>query len=227
VIKVIFRAPVFYVIGLTIAIVCLVRGTLAAEGTKVLKLLFYIPLAGTMIILLIVKRHLDMARYLLLISPFYMLLIAAGIEQLKTSWRRVVIIGLSVAMGAGVLNYYSVTTHDSDYRPIAAILTKDIGPNDQIIVDPGSAGRGLRYYLRGTNLEQAVIGRDADPRWITDQLTTGSRDRVWLILDYRSSFYSIPQQEVLPSGTDLIVSRDELFPSKYPKVRLLLFERKT
>jgi uncharacterized membrane protein len=224
---IIFRAPVFYVIGLAIAVVCLVRGTLAKHSTRLVKVLFYAPLAAAIVILLIVKRHMDMARYLLLISPFYMLLIAVGLEELKAAWARVVmLVLLSLAVGAGIVNYYRVTSHDSDYRSIAAILRRDASQGDQIIVDPGSAGRGLRYYVRETDLEHTISHHDADPELIKDQLRTGAGRRIWLILDYRSRFFAKSEDQLLSTTPELVLARDELFPSDYPKIRLLLLKRR-
>ncbi len=201
------------------------RGVRAARG-GLLQALFFLPLVLICGVLLVIQQYMDFGRYLMMIAPYYFLLVAAGVMTLDAAWKRGAAIGLFVLpMLLGLKAHYRAPSFDSDYRPVAAVLRQEWREGDRILVDPGYLDRCLRYELRGTPVPRALPSADLPLPSLRDQLRDVRSARVWVVLDYRSPvFADVESLHVEREGWR--IASDRVFPSSDPRVRFLRFERR-
>jgi len=215
-----------YPLAIGLGLFLLWRGRRTAAGAGLLQALFFIPVILICGVLLVVRQHMDFGRYLMMIAPYYFLLVAAGVMTLGTAWRRGAAIGLfMLPMLLGLKAHYRAPSFDSDYRPVAAVLRREWREGDQILVDPGYLDRCLRYELRGTRGPRALPSGDLPLPSLRDQLRDVRSARVWVVLDYRSPvFADVESLDAERAGWR--IASDRVFPSSDPRVRLLRLERR-
>ncbi len=214
-----------YPLAIGIGLFLLWRGTRAADRVGLLPTLFFLPVLLICGVLLVIRQHMDFGRYLLLITPYYFLLLAAGIMALGARWKRGLAIGLvSLPMLLGLKAHYRAPSFDSDYRPVARLLTQEWQPEDRILVDPQYLDRCLRYELRGTPLSQALPPADPPAAPLRDQLDGIQSTRVWVVLDYRSPEFRRPVVSETERGWEVL--EDRFFPDSDSRVRVLLLQRR-
>ncbi len=215
-----------YPLAIGLGVFLLWKGVRAAAGAGLLQALFFIPMGLLCGVLLVVRQYMDFGRYLMPITPYYFLLLAAGIMSLHAAWKRGVAIGLlSLSMILGLRAYYRAPSFDSDYRPVAAVLRREWREGERILVDPGYLDRCLRYELRGTPILRALPPVDLPLLPLRDHLRQARSARVWLVLDYRSPLFR--STRICDGGREgwRVVS-DQVFPLSDSRVRLLLLERR-
>lgn len=216
-----------YPLAIAIAVVLLVRGMTAAVRIRIVPVVFGVPLAVVTGVLLILKLGTDLGRYLMLISPYFFMLLAAGADRVRSPRRRILVIAIiGVTMISGLVRHYQVKSHDSDYRPIAMLIAADGKESERIIVDPVYMGRCLRYYLRDRHPTATLIERPLISTLIQNRFALSGAERIWLVLDYRSSLFKVGVDRILLPGAPWRVARDERLPEQSPRVRLILLERK-
>lgn len=220
------RVLSLYPVAVISSLILLVRGTTMAASNRIIPILFWVPLGAVTGLLLVVKQGSDLGRYLLLISPFFFMLLAAGIDRVRSLYVRVfVIMAISLAMLSGLMRHYQVRSHDSDYRPVASIIRAEARAGDRILVDPVYMGRCLRYYLREAPPGTALLEHPSLSPLIQKRLAVPGAERIWLALDYRSSLFRARTDQIVLSRAPWKVIRDERLPEKSPRVRLILLER--
>ncbi|GBC81894.1 hypothetical protein HRbin10_01009 [bacterium HR10] len=214
-----------YPLAIGLGVFLLGRGVRAAQG-GLLQVLFFLPLVLICGVLLVIRQYMDFGRYLMMIAPYYFLLVAAGVMTLGAAWKRGAAIGLLILpMLLGLKAHYRAPSFDSDYRPVAAVLHQEWREGDRILVDPGYLDRCLRYELRGTPVPRALPSADLPLPSLRDQLRDVRSARVWIVLDYRSPvFADVESLDVEREGWR--VASDRVFPSSDPRVRLLRLERR-
>jgi mannosyltransferase len=205
------------------------RGGRAVGGVNLLSVLFFLPVILIGGLLLVIRQYMDFGRYLTMITPYYFLLLAAGVMTIRGWGKRGVAIGLvSLPMVLGLKAHYRASSFDSDYRPVAAVLLREWQRGDGILVDPAYLDRCLRYELRETPLSQALPPADSPGVPLHDQLRGIRSARVWVVLDYRSpDFRRFAASERDGAWGEWGVEWDRRFPEFDSRVRLLRLRRRT
>jgi len=205
------------------------RGGRAVGGVNLLSVLFFLPVILISGILLVIRQYMDFGRYLTMITPYYFLLLAAGVMTIRGWGKRGIAIGLvSLPMVLGLKAHYRASSFDSDYRPVAAVLLREWQRGDGILVDPAYLDRCLRYELRETPLSQALPPADSPGVPLHDQLRGIRSARVWVVLDYRSpDFRRFAASERDGAWGEWGVEWDRRFPEFDSRVRLLRLRRRT
>ena len=205
------------------------RGGRAVGGVNLLSVLFFLPVILISGILLVIRQYIDFGRYLTMITPYYFLLLAAGVMTIRGWGKRGVAIGLvSLPMVLGLKAHYRASSFDSDYRPVAAVLLREWQRGDGILVDPAYLDRCLRYELRETPLSQALPPADSPGVPLHDRLRGIRSARVWVVLDYRSpDFRRFAASERDGAWGEWGVEWDRRFPEFDSRVRLLRLRRRT
>lgn len=220
------RVLSLYPVAVIVSLILLVRGTTMAPNSRIISILFWVPLGAVTGLLLVLKQGSDLGRYLMLISPYFFMLLAAGVERLRSlPVRAIVIMVIGLTMLSGLVRHYQVRSHDSDYRPIASIITAEARAGDRIIVDPVYMGRCLRYYLRDTHPGGTLIEYPSLSPLIQNRFEVPGAQRIWLALDYRSSLFKVRTDHILLPRAPWRVRRDRRLPEQSPRVRLILLER--
>jgi len=184
--------------------------------------LFLMPLALMLGVMFVAQRQMILSRYLMMASPYFLIILAAGIMSLKTVSRRILAASpLLLAMGLALITYYNSPTRGSDYRPIARIIRQQYQPDDVIVSDPPFMDRCLLYYLEDPSLWRAVINTDAADTTVNYLAVHASLPRVWLILDYRSELYKADAQTLRSLWPRYEIHMDDHFPDQFFKVRIL------
>lgn len=215
-----------YPLAIGLGVFLLWKGMRAEAGAGLLQVLFFIPVGLICGVLFVIRQYMDFGRYLMPITPYYFLLLAAGATSLRAAWKRGVAVGLlSVSMLLGLKAHYRAPAFDSDYRPVAAVLRQEWREGESILVDPGYMDRCLRYELRGTPIPRVLPLGDLPLLSLRDRLRQARGARVWIVLDYRSPlFSSMGALEVERDGW--VVVSDRRFPFSDPRVRLLLLRHR-
>lgn len=94
------RQSALFPLAVTVGLLGLISGTRAVRGLP--PTLFYFPLALTTGILPAIRQRMELSRYLMLLSPYYFLLVAAGLAQVKAPLVRLsltLLLGLSMGFG--------------------------------------------------------------------------------------------------------------------------------
>lgn len=212
-----------YPLAIGLGLFLLWRGTRAAAGAGLLQALFFIPVLLICGVLLALRQYMDFGRYLTMITPYYFLLLAAAVMSLRGKWSRRITVGLlSVPMLLGLKAHYRAPLFDSDYRPVASILTAEWQHGDRILVDPAYMDRCLRYELRATPIVHALPPAELPPLPLADHLEQTREARVWAVIDYRSPLFSEPDLRL----SQWTIVSDRRFPSSDSRIRLLLLRRR-
>jgi mannosyltransferase len=124
--------------------------------TAYLLLCFFLPV-GEMFVLSLVRPAYLGARHLIFASPFYYLLLAAGVSQAGHIRARVVAravmgIGLGVVLTGMLVSTYAYRTDPAydkeDHRGWGEYLSEHIRPGDAVIVNSGFISELYSYYVK-------------------------------------------------------------------------------
>jgi uncharacterized membrane protein len=215
-----------YPLAIGVGVFFLWKGARAARAGLV-QALFFLPVMVICALLFVIRQYMDFGRYLTMITPYYFLLLAVGITTLQGARKQGVAIGLVILpMILGLKAHYRAALFDSDYRPVAAVLKEHWRQGDHILVDPAYMDRCIRYEVRTTPILDALPPVDLPPTPLPDQLAQVRGARVWVVLDYRSPWFSASEAlDAACRAARWQVVTDQKFPSSDPRIRLLLFER--
>jgi mannosyltransferase len=221
----VLRSASLYPLAVMVSLILLLRGLMAP--VRLVPILFCVPLGVVTALLLVLKQASDLGRYLMLISPYFFMLLAAGTDRVRSPRRRWAVMGgVALMMGVGLLQHYRATSYDSDYRPVARILKTEGRPGDRILVDPVYMVRCLRYYLRDDSLREGLVELPSLSTVIQNGFARFDAKRLWIALDYRSSLFRAGTEKILLPEASWRITRDERLPERWPRVRLLRLERK-
>lgn len=172
-----------------------------------------------------VSQQLDLTRYFLFASPLLFLLLGYGLTRMVADSG---IVGATIALGVmvlttgfGIRSYERIDARDSDYRPVAGILSRDSSRASVILVQPPEAAEPLSYYLRDEHTAPIRVIPARAP--IADSLPDQPGVRAWLVLDYRSPLYGDPPAALADSVGAGVLS-DRYAAGAGGGVRLLLLE---
>jgi len=170
-----------------------------------------------------IKHELSLTRYLLYVSPYFFLLLGAGIVS-APRWIGIAVCAVIVSSSIyGLAQYPTVKSRDSDYRPTAALLADSTRPSDAVVVQPPEAGVQLAYYLRGKTVPLWGMSAGAAP---DSALRQASGLRTWIALDYRSRWYSTPPDSLAKEIPGVVVS-DRRVGSGDDRVRIVEVDNAT
>lgn len=210
-------------VGLPVMIGVFLRGLwrVRRQASEIL-FLFFVPLLLVLGVMFAAQREMVLSRYLMVASPYFLLIMAAGITSLKAVWGRILAASpLMLAMGLALTTYYDSPARGSDYRPIAQTIKQQYQSDDVIVIDPPFMDRCLLYYLESPSLWCAVINTDSADT-TTNYLTVhASLPRVWLILDHRSQLFQADLQTLRSLWPSYEIHMDARFPEQFSKVRVL------
>ena len=155
------------------------------QGVAVLSVWVLAPLAG--FILISMRLPLFTDRYLIIVTPAFYLVVAAGFVALTGRWRIALLSSLFLWLGISVysLMWQSHTTIKSDFRSAAASFETLAGPGDLVIFDMPYVRYTFQYYYRGDlhwiNAPYTNDGRSPEQidRFMASEV--GDRAVVWLV----------------------------------------------
>jgi uncharacterized membrane protein len=212
-----------FAVGIPVMIGLFIKGVwrIRRQASEIL-FLFFVPLLLVLGVLLVAQREMVLSRYLMLISPYFLVILAAGVVSLKTMPRRILAASaLMLAMSLALIAYYHSPTRGSDYRPVAGLLKQQYQLGDVIVADPSFMDRCLLYYLNNPSLWRALINTDSADT-TTNYLTVhGSLPCVWLVLDYRSDLFEVNRETLRSLWPSYAIDMEARFPEQSPKVRVL------
>ena len=168
------------------------RVTRHVPSTMALLAWLAIPLLSIFIVS--INRPIFTDRYLIWIAPAYYLLIALGVDTLWRWWRPLAVSGLAALIVVSVLNiqHQATTPFKSDFRAVAATMTREIQPGDVIVFQIPYVQFTFDYYFRRpyesmagpyTNYPGNNDGYLETPAMVFQQLaaTFQGRGQVWLV----------------------------------------------
>lgn len=195
------------------AAVCLGVGARQIRGSRDRVLLFLLvglPLALTIVIsmFLVPICSPETPRYLILFLPAFLLLLAGGIDGLRTPYRRIVLTVLVLVSGFSLYNYYYryPAVGMGDFRSAVAHIRQQARPDDLVLhVSRASTTSTrkvstltvwpFRYYL-GQELPQAVARTEEEFTTLRDSLS--DRRRLWLVFVRDTSMWQAFIQQWRP-----------------------------
>ncbi|GEM_PF-605172 len=210
-------------LGVPAMIACFLRGLwLLRRRGEVILWLCFVPLGMLVLGMMMIRRGMELSRYLMIISPYFAIMLAAGTVSLNpVKWRLLVGGTVMVAMGLALSTYYRTPTRGSDYRPVAQLIRRHYEPGDVIIADPFYMDRPLFYYLSDPRLWRAIIHTTYLDDF-TEYLRVRARlPRVWVVLDHRSDLFDVPAERFERLWPTYSIVLDVMFPERFPKVRVL------
>jgi len=101
-------------------------------------------------------RPVFVERYLLSCFVPFFILVALGIQELRSNRARAAALGLTVALALGHVYEWRRKPHDSQWREAVRVALLSAAGGDSIAVAPDYAVNVVRYYLRGGSLVSAV-----------------------------------------------------------------------
>ena len=165
-------------------------------------------------------------RYLLMVVPYLLILIAAGFGYVWTSQRRVALaIALiySITVGGGLLHYYT-TSDREDWRSVGQTITKHEQPGDQILVS-GTNSRpllGVTHYYHGTAPVELLgdfsrVKKEQREQELAERLRqrlATDDSRFWLVVklgnsDNRQQITQIVEKEARPASVQTYKSIEQ------------------
>ncbi|MCA1993282.1 MAG: glycosyltransferase family 39 protein [Coleofasciculus sp. S288] len=146
-------------------------------------------------------------RYLLLSSPYILLLLAVGFLKIWRQWRTVAIgvaIVYTFTVGIGLVHYYTVPQRyigrTVDYRSIIHTINTNEKPGDVIVwsIHHTRPRLSLEHYYRGAAtiyLKESILDKAADPKFAQSWLSSlpAIQSRLWLVcsLENPQAFSSV------------------------------------
>jgi len=127
-------------------------------------------------------------RYVLFVSPYFFILLAAGFTRLWKEWRIAAVtmaVAYAITVSGGLFHYYTVQERP-DYKFNVATLEQHERLGDGMVWSYECCESGLRRYYDGPmdvykNSVNDIESTDDIPQWLSN-FPTGY-DRLWLVLD--------------------------------------------
>ena len=149
------------------------------EQAMLLLLWLFLPAAIALLLSLKVPQ-VAAARYLIMASPSYYLIVGLGIDRFRNHIVRLGLIAMvALISGAALCNYY---THDDHHglKAASAYIQTHSQPGDAIIHVQGNSFLPFRYYLQD-ELHQYELGYPPDQVIIKEEADQGGLRRIWLV----------------------------------------------
>ena len=140
-------------------------------------------------------------RYLLFVSPYLFLVLAAGLSRLWRQWRLAAIaIALIylIAAGGGMMRYYAVQDRP-DYKFIVETIEQNEQPEDIVVWSLFARKVVLDHYYQGTspvysNKTRGVRSDAEISQWLTN--FPDAPDRLWVALRVHEDAYPRFEQQI-------------------------------
>ena len=170
----------------TLVVLIVRRQQLPWHHGAFLALCFALPIVEIYAVSFVRPAYMNV-RHLIFASPFYYLLVAAGLAQARGLWARVPMGSVAVALVVGMLcstyAYITDSRYDKeDHRAWGRYLSEHIRPDDLVLINPGAISELYFYYV-----DSPATWLGFPPLYQTSEQTTAqlqelvSRyDRVWV-----------------------------------------------
>jgi mannosyltransferase len=100
---------------------------------------------GLVLAVTVTVKPLLLGRFFIVVLPAVFLLAAAAFEGLGRAAGGVLLVALVVSSALGLQNWYSTPSHQ-DWRSAARLVAEEVGPDGDVVVEPGRGVFALRYY---------------------------------------------------------------------------------
>lgn len=127
-------------------------------------------------------------RYILFVSPYLFILLAAGLTRLWRQWKiAAVVIGALylIAVSGGLIHYYTVQNR-TDYKFNVETIERYEQPGDAIVWSYECCSMGLTHYYEGSSDIYIHTAQDVKTPAIAEQWVAGfpsGYDRWWLVTE--------------------------------------------
>jgi len=173
--------PVARAVFLLLSLGCLAAGWRSLRGLDggILATLLAVGPFLMLALFSVLFRPLLVARGLLVVAPFVLLVLGAGIASLGRRWPAALAMGavLVVVHTASVITFADHTVDPLDHRRFTTELAAAAGPEDLIFFRPGWDTTPILYYLRADRYH--LVGRD-----FAGAIRGRSPARVWKLAFY-------------------------------------------
>lgn len=140
-------------------------------------------------------------RYLLFVSPYLFLVLAAGLSRLWRQWRAaaiVIAIAYLIAASGGLMRYYTVQDR-SDYKFIVETIEQYEQPQDLVVWGLFAQTMILDHYYQGStefyHNKTRGVSTDAEiSAWLDDFPDVS--ERLWLVLKVDDRIYPDFEQQI-------------------------------
>lgn len=140
-------------------------------------------------------------RYLLFVSPYLFILLAAGFSRLWKQWKiAAIVIGILylIAASGGLLRYYTVQDRP-DYKFIVETIEQYEQPEDVVVWSLFARKLILNHYYQGSseiyaNKSRGVKSEAEVRQWLENFPDVSTR--LWLILKVKDKRYPIFEQQI-------------------------------
>ena len=188
---------VLYIANAAIVLFLTGKSLKSTRKHSLLTFAFFVPLIVTCVILVVVRKHYDLSRYLFSLSPILIILFAIAINELRQNIKTIVTAAIVAVSLICLLKYYSTTARDSDHRPVADVLTQLAESTDKVFLSPASINHMYRYYLRNGSLKNSLLPLAEDGHINASECA--AVPDVWLAMDYRSEVYAQKPENLMDS----------------------------
>jgi 4-amino-4-deoxy-L-arabinose transferase-like glycosyltransferase len=173
-------------LGLLLAALAILawRWQAVGEHAVYLALGFALPVAEIYVVSFVRPAYMNI-RHLIFASPFYYMLLAAGITQARHSAVRVAMwlatAVLLVGMAMGTTRYFSEFAKE-DHRAWGRYLSEHVRPGDLVLINPGAISDLYFYYVHSDADYYGFPPMYLDPQETIDLLQTviAPYERVWV-----------------------------------------------
>ena len=221
------RVLLIFVAGTPVAVVCFLRGAAwLRRRAGVTLFLFVGPVAMALLVMAAAQRQMELSRYLMMASPYFMIIVAAGLLSLTGARRAAASATVVLAMALSLAAYYGDPSRDSDYRPVVAAMSASYQPGDVVVPDPPYMDRVLLFYcahLGNPPFCSSILNQETES--LLSRLDETSPRRVWYVLDYRSSSFGLDPRTPFGDFPAYDLEAETYFPQQFPKIRLLQLGR--
>ncbi len=212
-------ASVTVAVGLVAIVAAWRRAPRSTESWRLVLPIFWVavPVSATLAYSL-VAEPIAVARFLIVVVPGIVLLVAFGVVSLPRRWLRVVALVALVASSLYTTSGWYRADSREDWKAATSSVLRDLQPGDAVIVEPRTGSAVAQYYARhlGETDLPLVTDLDFDGPAVSDRLWEMRRgDEVsgWLadagLEEWRDRNYALERTDELQGVTvRLYVRRD-------------------
>ena len=189
------------------------------DNTRLVLAWLVIPIASVLLASYLVFP-VYFTRYLLISLPAFILLVAAGLSNIRNRSLRRGIISLVLILSLVTISWQFAQVNKESWRGVAGYLDEMAHTGDQVFLYPGySTGGPINYYLERGDLEIIPLEREkVHGSLAIEDFPDTVNERFWLIL-----FDSLGDGEALNQGS--LRGATVIEQRSFPGIRAYLFSR--
>lgn len=145
---------------------------------------FVLPVAATHALSFVRPAYMNI-RHLIIVSPFYLLLLAAALAHAQRLWGRVaMVLGVTVLVAGMLLSTQAYLTGyaKEDHRSWGRYLSQHVRPDDLVLINPGASAQLYFYYVDSSARWYGFPLLGSGPEETIRQIAelAASNDRLWI-----------------------------------------------